>query len=165
MLLIPYKKLTFHSALSDNVLTSRLQENTENYSGFRFDNYSKSSKLFVGKVGERTFDIRPVYEGRNSFIPYVQGIIESSATGSKVTLTMRLHYAVAVGLTAMVAFMIYSVIKYRELHGLLFIFFIYLMTVGFFNVDYAKTKKALQDIFEAQVTRPSVDKPEVSSEN
>lgn len=161
MLLIPYKKLTFHSALSNNILTSRLQENTENYSGFRFDNYSKSSKLFVGKVGERTFDIRPVYQGRNSFIPYVHGVIESSAVGSKITLTMRLHYAVGVGLTALVAFMIYSVIKYRELNGLLFISFIYLMTVGFFNVDYVKTKKALQNIFEAKATNPDIEKSEL----
>ena len=153
MLFIPYKKLTMQSKLTPDELTKRLHENTENYLGFRFDNYSKSSKRFVGKLGERTFDIRPVFEGRNSFIPFVHGIMESSATGSKITLSMRLHYVVAIVLTAMIAFIIFSVTKYREPSGLLFIFFIYIMAIGFFNVDYTKTKNALLKIFDAQLTK------------
>jgi hypothetical protein len=138
------------SALAENVLTKRLYESVETYSGFRWDNYTRSSKPFVGKVSETTFDIRPVFEGRNSFIPFVHGVIEKGATGSRVTLTMRLHYVVAIFLTLLTCLMIFSIIRYHELFGILFILFVYVMTISFFNIEYKKTRRILQKIFESQ---------------
>jgi hypothetical protein len=149
MLFIPYKKLTLRSLLTGDLLTATLKENIEPYSGFRFDNYRKSTKAYVGKVSDRTFDIRPVFKGQNSFIPFVHGNIEDTVNGSIITLTFRLHYSVSILVTLMICFMIFSVIKYHETFGLIFILFVYLMTIIFFNIEYSKTKNTLEKILGA----------------
>jgi hypothetical protein len=152
MLLIPYKKLTTLSDITEDALLERLNENVEPHTGFRFDNYSKSLKPFVGKVSEKTFDIRPVFKGRNSFIPYIHGSIEKQKTGNKITVTISLHYvALFILLTLFIIMPIYVSFKYHEIAGVVFALLIYFMTIFGFNYEYNKAKDALQNILEATV--------------
>ena len=152
MLLIPYKKLTTHSDIPEDALLARLNENVEPHTGFRFDNYSKSVKPFVGKVSEKTFDIRPVFKGRNSFIPYIHGSLEKQETGNKIILTMRLHYAALfILLTLFIIMPIYWCFKYHEIAGVVFALLTYFMTIFGFNYEFNKAKNTLQNILEATV--------------
>ena len=152
MLFIPYKKLTTYSDITEGVLIERLNENVQPYFGFHFDNYSKSLKPFVGKVSEKTFDIRPVFKGRNSFIPYIHGSIEKQETGNKIILTMSLHYAALFIVAILFIIMpIYLSFKYHEIGGVIFALLTYFMTIFGFNYEYNKAKNTLQNILEATV--------------
>jgi hypothetical protein len=149
MLLLPYKKLVVYSSASRETVSEILRQVVEPYVGFRFDRYSKSAKPYVGKVGEKTFSIRPIFSGRNSFIPRIVGTIDNAEKGSRVTLTFRLHYVVIVALLWIIGFIIFSVLKYGETSALLFVLLIFVMTVGFFNYEYRKTKCVLLEILKA----------------
>ena len=152
MLLIPYKKFTTHSDIPEDVLFERLNENVEPYTGFRFDNYSKSLKSFVGKVRENTFDIRPVFKGRNSFVPYIHGSIEKQETGNKIIVTMSLHYAAFfIVVTLFIITPIYLSFKYHEIGGVIFALLTYFMTIFGFNYEYNKAKNTLKNILEATI--------------
>jgi hypothetical protein len=105
--------------------------------------------LFVGKIGEKHFDIRPVFKGRNSFCPTIHGVIKEGVTESHITLTMRLHRGVVIFLSLLIAVMVISLIRYHELLGILFILYTYIITIVSFNIEYSKTKKAFQRMFEA----------------
>ena len=152
MLLIPYKKLITHSDITVNTLLERLNDNVDPHTGFRFDNYSKSLKPFVGNVSEKTFDIRPVFKGRNSFIPYIHGSIEKQVTGNKIILTMSLHYAALFIIAILfIIIPIYLSFKYHEIEGVVFALLAYFMTIFGFNYEYNKAKNTLQNILEATV--------------
>ena len=152
MLFIPYKKLITYSDITEVALIAQLNENIEPYTGFRFDNYSKSLKPFVGKVSEKTFGIRPTFKGRNSFIPYIDGSIEKQEAGNKIILTMRLHYVVLFILPILfIIIPIYVSFKYHESGGVGFALITYFMTIFMFNYEYNKAKYTLQNILEATV--------------
>ena len=142
--------MTLHSKLTGDLLNAVLNENVEPYSGFRFDNYSKSSKLYVGKVSNRTFYIRPVFKGRDSFIPFIQGKIVDTVNGSIINIKFRLHNYVSISLTCMICFLIFSTIKYHETPVLIFIIFIYSITIIPFNIEYLRTRDILEKILKAQ---------------
>ena len=144
--------MTTHSDITEDALLARLHENIEPYTGFRFDNYGKSLKPFVGKVGEKSFDIRPTFKGRNSFIPYIYGSIEKQEAGNKIILTMRLHYVALIILSILFIIMpIYLSFKYHEIGGFVFALLTYFMTIFGFNYEYNKAKSTLQNILEATV--------------
>jgi hypothetical protein len=152
MFFIPYKKLTTHSEISEDVLFARLNENVEPHTGFRFDNYSKSLKPFVGKIREKTFDIRPIFKGRNSFIPYIHGSIEKQDTGNIIIVTMRLHYATVFFVVILFVILpIYLSFKYHEIGGIVFALLAYFMTIFGFNYEYNKAKRTLENILKATV--------------
>ena len=152
MLLIPYKKLTTYSDITEDALFERLNENVAPYTGFRFDNYSKSLKPFVGKVREKTFDIRPVFKGRNSFVPYIHGSIEKQETDNKIIVTVNLPYAALfIVATLFIILPIYLSFKYHEIGGVIFALLTYFMTIFGFNYEYNKAKNTLQNILEATV--------------
>ena len=124
-----------------------MNENIEPYTGFRFENYSKSLKPFVGEVTEKTFDIRPVFKGRNSFIPYIQGCSEKQKTGNKIIETISLHYATLfIVATLFIILPIYLSFKYHEIGGVIFALLTYFMTIFGFNDEYNKAKNTLQNI-------------------
>ncbi len=149
MLLLPYKKLTNYSAITADKLLASLNENVEPYLGFRFDNYSKSLKLFVGKLTINSFKIRPVFKGRNSFIPYIYGIIEKQETGNKIILTMRLHYITLIVASIIFIIMpIYWSIKFQEIGGTVIALATYLLTILMFNYEYNKAKHILLKILK-----------------
>ena len=138
--------------MTEDALVARLNENVEPYTGFRFNNYSKSLKPFVGKISEKTFNIRPTFKGRNSFIPYIYGSIEKQETGNKIILTMRLHYVALFILSILFIIMpIYWSFKYHEIGGVGFALITYFMTIFGFNYEYNKAKYTLQNILEATV--------------
>ncbi|RYE53454.1 MAG: hypothetical protein EOP48_14375 [Sphingobacteriales bacterium] len=149
MLLLPYKKLVVHSTVSSEAVSKILKQTVEPYVGYRFDQYSKSTKTYVGKVGDRTFSFRPVFSGRNSFVPRIVGTIVDTGEGTILNLTFRLHHVVTIGLLWMIGLLIFSVTKYGDTSALLFILFIYVMTIGFFNYEYWKAKRHLLKILKA----------------
>lgn len=153
MLFIPYKKLILYSDITKDALIARLIENVEPYTGFRFDNYSKSLKPFVGKVSEKSFGIRPGFKGRNSFIPFIEGSIEKQETGNKIILTMRLHYmSLFIIPIPFIIMPIYWSFKYHEIGGVGFALITYFMTIFMFNYEYNKAKYTLQNILEETVS-------------
>lgn len=149
MKFFPFSKLVLNSALNVNELNSRLNEYVEPPKFSWFDCLRKTSKLYIGKISGQNFAIRQIRKGQNSFAPYIIGKIETHGTGTKIVLTMRLHYAVILFMLWIIGFILYSEIKYHQGIGLWFILFMYIMTMFGFNLEYNKVKKDLQIMLDA----------------
>ncbi|HWD87379.1 MAG TPA: hypothetical protein VG367_04575 [Mucilaginibacter sp.] len=148
MNVIPFERLVLNSELSETELTVRLNDYVEPFR-FSWNNFRKSSKLYVGRINEKEFGIRRIVRGRNSFVPYVHGRFGKKGNGTEIIITMRLHYMVMSLLLFFIGFLIFARIKYHEITPLMFILFIYLMTMYFFNEECNKAKSDLRDILEA----------------
>lgn len=74
-------------------------------------NFDYKNKPFYGTLTKGKFDIIPVVDGRNSFVPVISGVI-SNGNRSIVTIKMRMHYAIILILIFMFSFL--SVILYTE---------------------------------------------------
>lgn len=148
---IPFKKLVINSELNENELITRLKDCVEP-SRFSWNNFRNSPKLYVGRISEKEFAIRGIIRGRNSFLPYVHGRIGTKENGTQIIITLRLHFVVLVVLLFFASFLIFATIKYHEIAPLIFIFFIYVMTMYLFNKECNKTKSDLQNMLKANIT-------------
>ncbi|MBA4198469.1 MAG: hypothetical protein C0459_13040 [Chitinophaga sp.] len=147
MNLLPFRRYQFSSKLSSINLLEKLDSNIELYQGLRFDNYNFSTKLFVGKLRDNSFKIRPILRGRNSFIPIIQGKLINRQSTTSIILKMRINYFVS-------AFFIWISItliffeSHKNLSNILFAIFIYIIVIYLFNIECNKAIKSLQNIFE-----------------
>ena len=90
MKLIPYEKFQIDSGLSAADVLQRIKQHTGERTLFSF----QSSHEFSGHVSEREFEITKNISYRNSFLPVIEGKVEQTSTGARVTISMRLHLAV-----------------------------------------------------------------------
>lgn len=56
-------------------------------------NFDDKNKPFFGKIKENIFDILPVINGRNSFVPVLKGVVTNEIK-STIKVKMRLHFSV-----------------------------------------------------------------------
>ncbi len=90
MKIIPYEKFQIESSLSVAEVLRRIARRTEKKQLFNFS----SSLPFSGDVTDRGFEITKNISYRNSFLPVIEGKVEQTKSGSRVTIAMRLHFAV-----------------------------------------------------------------------
>ena len=90
MKIIPYEKFKIESNLSVAEVLWRIKQRTGKKEFFNFS----PSHPFSGHVNEREFEITKNISYRNSFLPVIEGKVEQISTGTRVTISMRLHFAV-----------------------------------------------------------------------
>ena len=156
MILLPFEKLILYTDLKKFDIALRLIEYLEPAHSFKYYWRQNSPKLYVGKITEKGFGIRRIFKRQNSFIPFVNGIIEENP--------MHLHYIVLLPLSLMICFLIYAIFRYHEISLIVFLLMIYLMTISFFNIETSRTKKDLQLFFNA-IIQPKTIKAQLKNKS
>lgn len=87
MKLIPHDKFIIETFSAPEDVLQRINENTEPKKLFSLS----SSKYFNGSVSGSGFEVSKNISYRNSFLPVVEGNVETSEKGSNVKITMRLN--------------------------------------------------------------------------
>lgn len=92
MKFFPYRQYEFHSSLSGNEIRNRLNCLTRASSAFRAKYYPQiGTHMYTGDVHENEFDISRRISYRNSFLPVIKGKMESTGTGTAISVRMRLN--------------------------------------------------------------------------
>jgi hypothetical protein len=97
MRLLPYDTLTIETTAPLEVARERLtaQVATPSFQPFQFGQ-ADQDKPYEGKVGNRGFSISRCIQGRNSFLPQIEGRFEPQTQGCRIYLSFQLHPLVLV---------------------------------------------------------------------
>ncbi|MCC7452646.1 MAG: hypothetical protein IT222_00660 [Crocinitomix sp.] len=161
---LPSENITYKSKLKEDEIIKRLSETVEPEKLIRFSFFSKSaSKYYEGYVDGQTFSMRRIISYRNSFIPKITGLIEPDFDGTTIRVKMRLHIFVIVFLCiwcggvglAFITTLAYSFSNFEFNPATIFLFimllFLYTLTMVGFKYESKKSKKHLQDVFQAEI--------------
>ena len=96
MAVLPYRKIELYSPLPAEAVALALGNAVEPKRWLRF---GAGSRPFEGAVTQSSFDIRRIISYRNSFVPQIRGTIAPEGGGSRISITMQLHLAVAIFMT------------------------------------------------------------------
>ncbi len=95
--ILPYRKFTYNSPLSENEIRNRLNCLTRAANAFRVKYYPNiKTSDYTGDIYEHAFFITRLISYRNSFIPAISGKMNPIATGTTVTVTMKLHLGIMI---------------------------------------------------------------------
>lgn len=165
MKFLPTENLTFKTHLKPEEVIRRLSDNIEPEKVFRLGIFNRNeTKAYEGYISGTSFNIKRITSYRNSFLPKINGIIESEYSRTTIKVKMRLHLLVivflciwcgGVGIGAIVflteafnksAFNAESFIPFGML------LFVYALTMTAFKFESNKSKNDLKEIFEAEIS-------------
>lgn len=164
MKFLPTENITYKTSLKENEIIRRLSENLEPEKALRFGILSSAStKPYEGHISGNTFEIKRIIRYQNTFLPRINGIIESDFDGITIKVKMRLHVFVLVFLSiwcggvaiGCIAFLSMAFFNSDFSPAILIPFgmliFAYALTMGAFKYESIKSKKDLQTMFEADI--------------
>jgi hypothetical protein len=164
MKFLPTENITYKTRLNEVEVIRRLSEIIEPEKTFRFGVFSSGpTKPYEGRINGQTFNMKRIIWYRNSFLPRINGTIEKEYDGTAIKIKMRLHVFVTVFLFVWcggIGFACISILTQTfgnsELNPVDFIpfgmlLFAYGLTMGGFKFESYKSKKDLQNIFEANI--------------
>lgn len=108
---------------------------------FKFD---FKGKPFFGTITENKFDIMPVIEGRNSFVPVLKGEIIGE-NSSLIVVKMRPHFLVISFILFLTILILWSLLNNMNNGGLIVLPIIYSAIIFF----YLRESKKYKTIFES----------------
>ena len=155
MKILPYEKFTLISKNSASTVFLILGNNIKER---KFLNgLFKEKEYFEGEINTNHFNVNPIYSGRNSFIPIINGAIIEKEEGSLIVITMKLHiFTMVFGFlwfSGVISFL-FAGIKYREpaliMISSLFIIFGGCLFIIPFKHEAKKAKNKLIEILEAE---------------
>lgn len=160
MKLLPYENVNYETELSLEEIRERLAEDLEPEQLIRF--FTKTNKKFEGRFSANGFDIRPIIEGRNSFLPMIKGTIYDEGAKRRVNVTMKLHFFV-IGffciwygtLVSATGPFLARIITEKESNALtpvilLFYLFPYGLTMLVFKLESEKALNYFEELFERE---------------
>ena len=164
MKFLPTENIIYKTRLKEDEIINRLSGFIEPKKTFRFGIFSSgSAKSYEGQINGKKFKIKRIIGYRNSFLPRIDGIIEREFDGLTIKVKMRLHIFVIVFLCiwcggvglACIAFLT-QVFNHSGFNPVALIpfgmlIFVYALTMGGFKFESRKSKKDLQNIFEADI--------------
>ena len=166
MNLLPSEHIVYQSNLDSEAIRNRLSENVEPRKSYRKRGIfnSKAHKAFEGSIEGKSFNISPIIDYKNSFLPRISGHIEAAGNGTHIDVKMQLHPFVLVfmfvwvGIVGM-AFLGFLIMSLTQgtfdpliLIPLGMLLLGYGITVGGFKYESVKCKKYLADLFEAKIS-------------
>jgi len=155
MKILPYEKFTLISKNSASTVFLILGNNIKER---KFLNgLFKEKEYFEGEINTNHFNVNPIYSGRNSFIPIINGAVIEKEEISLICITMRLHFFTMVfgflWFSGMISFL-FTGIKYREpvlvMISSLFILIGGCLFIIPFKNEAKKAKKKLIEILNAE---------------
>jgi len=95
---LPYENFYIVTTLTPAELTQKLEKEIEPDTQFGFKRvfYRSSPYYFRGCLLNDGFELYPLIFRKNSFIPFIKGVVEPYLNGSKVQVKMRLHLSMFV---------------------------------------------------------------------
>lgn len=150
--LLPYDKFELIVKLPGWEVQKRLLENVPErkfFSGM-FD----EPKAFKGKIEETTFKIYRNIWYRNSGLPVLHGNLEECKSGTKITITMKLHGLVQLILVAFCGFEIKSLIAEgikNYSFEFVFVFVVAVIIFGGFWFENRLSKSAFLELFKDEI--------------
>jgi hypothetical protein len=158
MTFLPFETIVIETALTKEETISNLIRNIEPEKTFRFFNKS-DTKDFEGKLRGNEFEIKRIINYQNSFLPIIRGRVETIATGTRITINMRLHALViifmAVWFSFIGLFFIIDLSSEDSSETLLFplgmLLFGYVLTMAGYLFESYRTKEILTDITKGQI--------------
>lgn len=111
---------------------------------FHFD---FKGKPFFGSISENKFDILPVIEGRNSFVPVLKGEIIGDSK-SVIVVKMRLHLLVIVFIVFITLLILLSLLKNIHNGGLYVLSFMYIFVFYMYWKESKKWRKRFESYFK-----------------
>ena len=160
MKFFPYKNYILTTNLTAEEVRRRLQDNIEPKKMFRFNFFHKSvTKPYEGEIHANTFCMNRIIEGRNSFLPLIEGKISKDGIGTEVRIKMRMAlytyivWLIILGTLISLIFKVASLMILRkQFHPgsialLVFTVLIYLFAVLSFNSESSKSKRFFEDLF------------------
>lgn len=110
-------------------------------------NFDFKGKPFFGIVEETKFDIMPVIEGRNSFVPVLKGEIIGD-NSSLIVVKMRLHFLVISFILFLTILILWSLLNNLNNGGLIVLPVIYSATIFFYLGESKKYKTKFESYFK-----------------
>ena len=110
-------------------------------------NFDFKGKPFYGTVTETKFDIMPVIEGRNSFVPVLKGEIIGD-NPSLIVVKMRLHLIVIAFIIFLTILVLWSLSNNLGNGGLIVLPVIYSATIFFYLRESKKYKIKFESYFK-----------------
>jgi hypothetical protein len=94
MKFLPYEHLKIHTALNREVVLRRLDNVSEPKRYFRF--FGSRTRPYEGRREDSHFQISRIIGYRNSFLPMINGDVQSEINGCSIDITMHPHIFVGV---------------------------------------------------------------------
>jgi hypothetical protein len=118
------------------------------------------TRAFEGNLRGNEFEIKRIINYRNSFLPIVNGRIDTVGNTTRLTVHMRLHTVVIVSMTIWMSFValffVLGLLKSGNSDGRLIIplgmlSFGYALTMGGYLFESERTKKILTEIVKGRI--------------
>ena len=97
--LLPYRRFDLLSPRQPHEVLEALSRQVEPRRWIRL----RASRRFEGTVTAPTFDVARIISYRNSFVPQIHGTIAPEGSGSRISISMRLHVLTLAFLVAWIA--------------------------------------------------------------
>ncbi len=161
MNLLPYRKYTYNSPLSENEIRNRLNCLTRAANAFKVK-YYPNIKIsgYNGELRGNKFDLARAIAYRNSFLPMISGTISVQPTGTKIEIKMRLHTLVMVFGAVFFGVLLFAVVSsftyYRLVNPVGLVIPIGMLVGGYlfftvpFLIEAGIAKKDMAKLFECQ---------------
>lgn len=159
MTFLPFETIIIETPLTKDDTIINLTKNIEPKKTFRFFNKS-DTKDFEGYLSGNEFEIKRIINYQNSFLPIIQGQIETLGHGTRITLKLRLPVAVIVFLSIWFGFVglffIATLTNSEDsnetvLFPLGMLAFAYALTMGGYLFESYRSKEILTDILKGQI--------------
>lgn len=170
MQFVPYERLTMTTMLSYDDVLARLDNAIEPRRAIRF--FESATKPYQGHREGGHFEMSRIIRYRNSFLPIIKGDIQPGIGGCSIQITMHPHVLViafmAVWLGGIGAAFILTLLAVlgvlasaQPADPLIALFpgamliFGYVLVLGAFKFESAKSTTFLLELFEGQIVRDS----------
>jgi hypothetical protein len=110
-------------------------------------NFDYKGKPFCGTITQNKFDIMPVIEGRNSFVPVLKGEIIGD-TSSLIVVKMRLHLLVISFILFLTLVILWSSLNNWNNGGLIVLPVIYSATIFLYLRESKKYRTKFESYFK-----------------
>ncbi len=150
--ILPFENIVYETHLSENDIQNRINDIT------------RIQNTYSGNWTSNTFKIKRTIDYRNSFQPQIQGEFHNEWGKTIIRVKMRLPRYVIIFMAFWLSFTIFIGILFtfsinKECFGIFslipYIMFVmgWALTIGAFKVESSKSKKDLQQVFEARIVK------------
>jgi hypothetical protein len=137
----PFRRYQFSTPISTTHAAEVLQEIVEPRKTFRWRNPS-GHRYFEGTVELDRFKINRIIDGRDSFVPTIEGQLQREGATTVVTLTMRMFWPTIVFCSCFIALTSFGALT-QNVALLAFAFFMYFLASICFAIEARTAVKRL----------------------
>ncbi len=148
MSFIPVEKFTITTSLTPDEVRSRLSEEIEPSQLLRF--WPSFGKPYEGKISEDYFEIKRINRFWRSIPPVIEGKIIPEAGGCQIIIKIMPPLGTTIISTFFLAYILVMIPSFMSsIDIILFLIFVYFSILILFQIDVARDKKFLENLFNS----------------